>query len=240
MKHEQKLESNNSTKKTDDLAVKVSPETRPISRRRLAKAGAAAPVLMSLFSRPAWGWGACSPSGMTSGNASGHDYETCHGQGCRPVFWKCHVMAWEGTGCLAGERQNMGASGYEWNTQGGTPFSEVFGYESLIGSGCKLLQVLLAHEQAGNLDHYECHLICALLNAAKAPRIFKAHYQTVMDLGYCAESGEPYNGTQISQMDVFELFKNMNNAGSCYLIQNSCQMGFVRWDDACLPVQDWS
>ncbi len=68
-------------------------------RRRLAKAGLAAPVVMgALLSRPVLGANAphnCTISGKLSGNTSTHGEEVvCSTLGLSPGYWKNHTAAW--------------------------------------------------------------------------------------------------------------------------------------------------
>lgn len=63
-------------------------------RRRFIKGAAgAAPILMTVASRPAWGARNCTPSGQMSGNLS-EQGEPCLAQGCSQGFWKNHLYAW--------------------------------------------------------------------------------------------------------------------------------------------------
>jgi len=218
----------------------------PLNRRQLARVGVGAPVLMSLFSRPVWGL-ACSPSGMMSGNVSGHDHDDCDGRGCTPGFWKNNLEAWSDTGYSPGMcDDDIGGGGKckEWSTEGGSIFRVVFGFDPAISppsdpympSVLTLLDVMLEHELAGSIGTYENHLVAALLNAAKAPFIYGATAKQIIDLGYAVETGELYEGVMISLDDLFALLVNMNEAGECFLnAHGDCAPGYVEYDGACIP-----
>ncbi|ROR29648.1 hypothetical protein [Inmirania thermothiophila] len=65
------------------------------TRRRLTGAGLAAPVLLSVAARPAWG-NRCTLSAQLSGNLSAPTV-TC--EGLSPGYWKNHTSEWDhGTG----------------------------------------------------------------------------------------------------------------------------------------------
>ena len=217
-----------------------------ISRRNLAKAGAAAPIVMSLFSRPAWGV-ACSPSSLASGNASGRHQDDCDGNGCTPGFWKNNLLAWQGTGYSPGVcvRWRNGKC-KEWSTQGATTFQDVFGFPPSIGnsdpSPISLLDVMLEHEQTGSVGTYENHLVAALLNAAKAPFIYGTTVDEIIELARCVEGGLPYKGYQVTRAEVFEMLVRMNEAGTCFLnAHGQCAPGYVEHEGQCIPCcrQGW-
>ncbi|MGH1373997.1 MAG: hypothetical protein ACRBBW_18295 [Cellvibrionaceae bacterium] len=211
-----------------------------ISRRNLAKAGAAAPIVLSLFSRPAWGV-ACSPSSLASGNASGRHQSDCDGNGCTPGFWKNNLLAWQGTGFSPGTgiRWKHGRC-VEWNTVGATTFFDVFGFRPAIStsssSAISLLDVMLEHQQASSEGTYENHLVAALLNAAKAPYIYGATVDEIVELARCAHNGIPYQGHQVTRQELFDLVVRMNEAGSCFLNAHAqCGPGYVEHDGQCIP-----
>jgi len=210
-----------------------------ISRRKLAKAGVTAPIIMSLFSRPAWGV-ACSPSSLASGNASGRHQEDCD-NGCTPGFWKNNLLAWQGTGYSPGVcvRWRNGKC-KEWSTQGATTFQEVFGFAPSIAnidpSPLSLLDVMLGHEQAGSIGTYENHLVAALLNAAKAPYIYGATVDQIIALAHCVSTGLPYQGHSVSYQEVFDLLVRMNESGTCFLnAHGQCGPGYVEHEGQCIP-----
>ncbi len=61
------------------------------TRRDLTKAGLAAPVILSLLSRPAWG-GAMCYSGLQSGNTSNAKSDSNCSYGRSPGYWKYKVL----------------------------------------------------------------------------------------------------------------------------------------------------
>lgn len=211
-----------------------------VSRRDVAKAGAAAPLLMSLFSRPAWGGGVCSVSSLASGNASGrHDDDECNGNGCTPGFWKNNLVAWLGTGYSPGTQviNEDGKATKEWTTEGATTFASVFGFPPVIGDNLTtLLDVMLEHELAGSTGTYENHLVAALLNAAKAPAIFGSTVTQIIEVAYAVRMGTPYQGRIITESEFHQLLANMNESGQCFLnAHGECAPGYVSHEGMCIP-----
>lgn len=216
---------------------------RGISRRDVAKAGTAAPLLMTLLSRPAWGGGVCSVSALASGNASGKHEKGCSGNGCTPGFWKNNLQAWQGTGFSPGRRvtNKKGKKVKEWTTEGATTFGSVFGFEPAIDNrgttgSPTLLDVLLDHHLAGSLGTADSHLVAALLNAAKAPSIFGASTTQIIELARAVHWGLPYQGRIIEHREYFELLTRMNEAGNCFLnAHGHCAPGYVEHEGRCIP-----
>jgi nitrite reductase/ring-hydroxylating ferredoxin subunit len=219
---------------------------RGVSRRSIAKAGVSAPILMSLFSRPAWGV-ACSPSSLASGNASGRHENDCDGNGCTPGFWKNNTAAWLGTGYSPGACTRwQGNQCKEWNTAGATKFFDVFLFHASIPSSnpaqVTLLEVMLEHEKAGNLGTYENHLVAALLNAAKAPFLYGTTVEQIIELARAVHNGTTYQGQMVSQSEYFSLLVRMNESGTCFLnAHGQCGSGYVEFEGQCIPCcsQGW-
>lgn len=64
-----------------------------LSRRRLLKTAVkAAPVILTVASRPVWARN-CTLSGQLSGNLSDQGGD-CAGEGCTPGYWKNHPQSW--------------------------------------------------------------------------------------------------------------------------------------------------
>jgi len=207
------------------------------SRRKFTTAGLTSPVIMSLFSQPAWSAVACSPSGLVSGNVSGQGAEpidcTGRGRGCTPGFWKNNPAAWiTATQFIPGqcvEWQGQGCK--QWNTGSGTKFIDVFGIPSVMdvvsGDGSvenpkSMLAVMLDHEEAGNIGTFENHLVAAVLNADASPEIYGTTVQSILEALAAMDAG------QISFGDLFDTLVAMNEAGSCYLNANGfCSDGMV-------------
>lgn len=236
----------NDKKSEDNVRTTASAESSGdskasgISRRDLAKVGASAPILLSLFSRPAWGV-ACSPSSLASGNASGRHQEDCDGNGCTPGFWKNNLLAWQGTGispgiCVGWKNGRC----KEWSTKDATIFEDVFGFPPSISGGSttsiSLLDVMLDHEQSGSVGTYENHLVAALLNAAKAPYIYGATVDEIVELARSVNFGTPYQGYSVTRQELFDLVVRMNEAGSCFLnAHGQCGPGYVEYEGQCIP-----
>lgn len=89
----------------------------PLSRRRFTKAGLAAPVLMSLASRPVWGR-ECTASAMASfamNQSVPIDLSTC--DGCSPGYWNHPNACWDATGFV---RTQTFADAFGYDLIGGT------------------------------------------------------------------------------------------------------------------------
>lgn len=108
------------------------------TRRKLAKAALATPIVASVASRSAWAAKngiaeICTVSGMQSGNVSNMTKE-CRGAGCTPGYWKNNPGTWLmetpfNPGICAKWKGN---SCSEWNTEGGDTFIDVFGIPSVL------------------------------------------------------------------------------------------------------------
>jgi len=149
-------------------AVEPAGTGTSISRRRFGKAGLAAPVMMTLASRPVWGTSQlCSLSGdIFSGNISDHDHTCSEGFGCTPGFWRNNTDAWPPTGFSPGrclERHELDGTCKTWDAFGeGTLFADVFGFAPLCAPGYATLMEVL-QTCSGRLDW---HATGAALNAA--------------------------------------------------------------------------
>jgi hypothetical protein len=76
---------------TESTVQDTGPDVHAAARRRLIRGAAAAPVLMSLASRPAMGAARqCAPSGFMSGNASPQPGVSAGCGGLSPGYWKTH------------------------------------------------------------------------------------------------------------------------------------------------------
>jgi hypothetical protein len=231
-----------SAKELDSMEQKAK-NTQGLTRRDVAKAGAAAPLLMSLLSRPAWGAGVCSVSALASGNASGRKEKECTGNGCPPEFWKNNLDAWASTIFSPGRQatNDNGETVDEWTTEGGNTFSSVFGYEPESGSGGAdgsptLLDVLLDQEAVGFSNSVDAHLVAALLNAAKSSSVFGADTTQIIELARAVRMGTAYQGRVIEPFEFFDLLQRMNGAGECMLgSQVQCGPGYVQYQDSCIP-----
>jgi len=122
-----------------------------LSRRRLLRAGlGAAPVLMTVASRPVFAGGSGSkvckaPSSFVSINASVHG-KTQYCDGRTPGYWKNHTSSWPHP--------------YETTTKFDTVFGSASGYPNKT-----LLYVL--DLGGGGKEELARHIVAALLNAAK-------------------------------------------------------------------------
>ncbi len=128
----------------------------------------------------------------------------------------------------------------EWNTVGATTFFDVFGFEPSIAStsssSISLLDVMLEHQHSGNEGTYENHLVAALLNAAKAPFIYGASVDEIVELARSAHNGVPYQGYPVTRQELFDLVVRMNEAGNCFLNAHAqCGPGYVEHEGQCIP-----
>ncbi len=97
-----------SEKNNPDKDIKKSGMS--VDRRKLAKAGLIAPVLMSFSSRPAWAV-TCTLSGMLSGNLSG-PFAGCDNSALSAAYWDANRNQWNGR-----EAENVNAF-FSLGTQG--------------------------------------------------------------------------------------------------------------------------
>jgi len=140
-------------------------DSRLERRRRLLKGGlGAAPVLMSLASRPVLGADRlCTPSGMFSGGSLPAEMPSC--EGCTPGFWKVepHID--------------------EWGYAGVDPcdtFESVFGSQHPTGKELTLIETLC--EGGGDDIARARHAVAAYLNARHPYVDFGASPEQVIDL----------------------------------------------------------
>ena len=207
-------------------------------RRRFAKAGVAAPVLMSVFSRPVWSF-ECTISGLNSGNVSDHPHDDCEGVGCTPGFWAQNLSAWGCTGLSPGEcADGSSASGSgckEWSMEGATSFQSVFGFPPPEVGATSLLGVMLNHEVLGSEGTYYFHLIAALLNSL-CSTAYGATPADVIELAHNVEDNKYDGGSRYYYLNVSETLDYMNNRG-CFLNSHGiCKEKYVIPEDRCIPV----
>lgn len=152
MKDNKDLEETRS-KPVVDPARQESPQRMDEGRRRIAKAGLLAPVIMTLASRPSWGAN-CTVSGMYSGNLS-NPTDSCEGNS--PAFWRDQAI-------------NGGSwPSYTSDTLFSTDNSLLQAvFESDLNyNGKTLLEVLGGSDSLDpTLDTLGAHTVAALLNAA--------------------------------------------------------------------------
>lgn len=96
-------------------------DTKAASRRRFTKAGLAAPILMTLASRPVLGQGRfCTASAFASANPSRPvDLSTC--TGCSPGYWHHENACWYQTGL---SRTDTFAAAFGYQTMTSTGFTK--------------------------------------------------------------------------------------------------------------------
>ncbi len=135
------------------------------SRRNLVKGVVAAPLLMTIASRPVLAKGICTPSAWVSGNLSDTSrLRECGGYS--PGYWKKKTDQWPApyqTGtCKPGGYSGNNGTCTDYNSDG-TKFHDVFN-GTQYGSDT-LMQVLW---RTGNQDYNRLgfHIVAALLNAA--------------------------------------------------------------------------
>lgn len=154
-------------KHSEDVPAEI---TSSNSKRKLLKGAAAAPLLMTVASRPVLARGICTPSAWVSGNLSDH-HQAVECGGRSPGYWKTNPDAWPGQfkhGTCDVSSQNGKHKSYAVNNtckvylDDGTKFSDVFGSGF---PGKTMMQVLWL---GGNDDPYQlgAHIVAALLNAA--------------------------------------------------------------------------
>lgn len=203
------------------------------TRRRLIRGAAAAPVIMTLASRPVWGsQGRCSLSGdIFSANVSNIDHECTAGQGCTPGYWRnnyrgwdCtpfspgHCMEWRGNNCrMLDATQGAGA----------TTFHDVFGYSPRCGGAVTLMEVL--QTCPGSLDW---HAVGAALNASCSMIYYGATLAEVVDAYHMARTG------QTDEELLKDVFDNMNNRGCPIDAHGNCEKNHTKNElGQCIPVK---
>lgn len=141
------------------------------SRRRILKGAIAAPVILSVTSRPVLG-AECTISGFMSGNVSDHGHDTC-ACGFTPGAWKTPYSGdgnWDMTPFDPGSCVNNGQGQCNAYNGDGTPFFSptTFSGTDPHYADKTLMQVLWLE---GNQDPYEfgAHIAAALLNAYAVP-----------------------------------------------------------------------
>lgn len=76
----------------DGKESEIVPEVTKSGRRRFVIGAVAAPIILTVISRPAMGGNFCTPSGFLSGNLSNpQDDISCNGRS--PGYWKTHFPA---------------------------------------------------------------------------------------------------------------------------------------------------
>lgn len=151
------------------------------SRRRLLGAGmTAAPLLLTLPSRNAWGNALCSPSAFSSVTFASHSpngLECSNSAGGSPLYWLGRTNEWEALGYLADESVNglsssssdqakanaCGADNYYDHggavyCRTGASFVDIFGFGP---ADMTLAEVIVTAP-----DSMEAHAVAAALNAA--------------------------------------------------------------------------
>lgn len=151
MKDNRDLEETRS-KPVVDPARQGGPQRMDEGRRRIAKAGLLAPVIMTLASRQAWGQqGALCWSGAMSGNASGNDHYTCTSGG-DPAYWSENDTSWES--------YSSETTPFHWDEVNGGIFK---GTQYLKDD---LTSMSLGEVLATDQTRIGPHAVAALLNAA--------------------------------------------------------------------------
>lgn len=216
-----------------------SPPSAPVnsSRRRFGKAGLAAPVMMTLASRPVWGTtaGGCSLSGdILSGNVSNNQArnDCTTGYGCTPGFWKNNTAAWGPTTYSPGQCDNYDDEGMceMWDAFGAvTQFAAEFGSPP----GCAPDYATLMEVLQTCSGHVAWHATAALLNAAHPYIDFGATVTQVREAWNKMLSGE------VDAVQLQQVFDNMNNRGCPLNAHGDCDDKFttVGDDPTCVPVK---
>ncbi len=191
------------------------------SRRRLTAAGLAAPLLVSLAARPAWGnaRGGCSLSGdLMSGNLSHPDKEyDCPGwAGCTPGFWRNNYLAWECTGYSPGMCTKAtgrgGVNCKELNatvSRGhATSFAEVFDRTPPCPTWDDPSMMEVLQNCPGSL---EWHAVAAVLNAACHKVDYGYQVDDIREAYQLVVDSALLPGEQVDPEKLKDIFDNLNN-----------------------------
>lgn len=233
------MDQNNDLQKALHEASNEADSSTNVSRRKLAKAALASPILASLATRPVWGT-TCSISGMQSGNTSPGTPTECEGSGCTPGYWKGAPEAWVINTPYSPGKCTAFNSGNglckEWNGGFGTKFSDAFG----CGPDDTMMDILQKTNQttatkSGSYNTQLNHFIAALLNASAAPSTYGATAGQVITV-VC----ETINGTGSFTMESLkDLLARMNEAGGAdHCIYNNagfCDNNEVSNGTECIP-----
>lgn len=213
------------------------------SRRRLAQAGLAVPVIMSLSARPVWAsnTGACSLSGdIFSANLSNIDHKCTEGWGCTPGFWKENIPPWATTDfdpgdCTALKNDNGSKGGKceAFDSSTGTKFIDVFGVSPNCGGAITLMDVLQTCN--GTNANLEFHAVGAVLNASSSYVDYGATVQQVVEA--YLKANDPTVTLEIRET-VKYVFQNMNERSCPLNAHGLCNDGYVNQDGQgyCIPV----
>jgi hypothetical protein len=204
---------------TENDRTDPSPITTSVdeSRRKLGKAGLAAPaVLLSLASKPVMGSTYyCTGSGGMSGNTSSHG-EKLSCLACSPGYWKTSPGTWP-------------APYYPYDVcsscmSGGNKIHSATTFDSVFGTGPSATMMSILHNDPGSL---EFHTIAALLNAAAAALtgsgVASAYtVSEVIQMYQTAPNGETlkdtFAGTYSGSLDTCGLYMQNSN-GNDYLAE---------------------
>jgi len=242
----------------EKLAQDQSPSVDE-SRRSLTKASLAAPVLMSLASRPVLAGGAygdCSLSGFMSGNVSNHKYKCTPGFGCTPGYWKNHPAVWlpltayspgkclkikikwdlvdctevdTNTGSCTKPKEGCDVWDMSFETGGATTFLSVFGRNSAYFLSDDTASLMEVLQSAEG--SLDFHACAAVLNAAAYPIEYGASVAQIVDAyNKALDEGDGQKGT------LHDILDAMNNRDCPIDSFGRCESGFVKnVDDVCIP-----
>ncbi|WP_201349453.1 hypothetical protein [Neptunomonas japonica] len=206
------------------------------SRRRIFGAGVAAPIILSMSSRTAWGGALCAPSAFNSATFASHhpgDPACSALAGARPSTWAASPGAWPAAyvadssiGAPTSDSEQQTACQVQATTAGYAyagyyvdasstvycrgpqtqSFNAIFSVNTLPPE-TSLLEVLLTKPNSS----IESHAVAALLNAASGK----------ITLGLVS------GGTSVVERKVIDIFRALMN-GSGYTLPETGQVVF--WD----------
>ena len=229
------------------------------SRRSLAKASLATPVLMSLATRPVLaggGYGDCSLSGFMSGNVSNHQHKCTPGFGCTPGYWKNHPAVWlplttfspgtcakvkiqgsledcttvdPNTHSCTDPKNGCDVWDMSFETGGATTFASVFGRNSAYYPGDSTASLMEVLQTTEG--SLDFHACAAVLNAAAYPIEYGASVAQVVDAyNKAVDEGDGQHGT------LHDILDAMNNRDCPIDSFGRCDSGYVMNDDnVCIP-----
>ncbi len=200
----------NSKDENIDNDVNTSSETNE-KRRRLVTGLTAAPILLSLASKPVLGTYTCAPSGFMSGNLSNPDvHKPCGGHS--PKFW-CNNYNWspyKHSGCAI---KNPGNSNCQNDpNQGGTLCKDAFRCKGRLSHRANKTMLHCMKNKPSSLHAL---FSAALLNCnANLPgyvvttKEIKGMASQYDKFGYCRTS----NGVKMYKTDIKKFLKNICGA----------------------------
>ena len=190
-----------------------------VTRRHLAKAGLASPVVLgSLMSKPVLGADPlyhCTPSGHQSGNLSRTSTVTCNTLGISPAAWV--NSDWPFAVTKGTEPESNGGSGCKFNGQTirGTAFDGFYGLAATFGlsaDGCTVVTTSGYSNSATMLQ-----VLKANLTTMTDPALVQFGQETIAAILNALFKGSAF---PVTASRVIEMFNAVKPPGGTYLVNS--------------------